>query len=163
MGTIREAIKSDLADIIEIDNYYINNTTANWSWYPAAGKDSEKWLDKHGWPGRPVLVYEQNNKVLGYGALSDFNEKESYWPVAENSIYINNQQTRKGIGTKLMTELLKRAKTSGLKAVVGYIDSENTAAIQFYNKMGFEYVGEMKNIVDKFEKLMSLVIMIKYL
>lgn len=163
MGKIREAVKSDLPDIIEIDNYYINNTTANYSWYPVSEKDKEKWLEKHGWPGRPVLVYEENNRVLGYGALSDFKEKDSYWPVAEDSIYVAQQQTRKGIGTKLMTELLKRAKASGLKAVVGFIDSDNAASIGFHKKMGFEYAGELKNIADKFEKLMSLTIMIKYL
>ena len=163
MGTIREAMKSDLERIAQINNYYIENTTVHWAWYPQSKEETLKWFGGHGWPGRPILVYEQDGEILGYGALSDYRSRDGYWPVAEDSVYVAPEHTGKGIGGQLLKELLKRAKNAGLKAVIGVIDSENTGSIALHEKEGFLKAGELKDIGDKFGKALGCVILIKHL
>ena len=120
-------------------------TGANWSWKPRSLHQAKKWFLSHDFSIHPVFVAKsQDGKVIGFSSLSPFRPKAGYWPVAENSIYVDSKYQNKKIGKKLMEVTLNHAYASKLEVVTAWIDSENKSSIDFHKKWGFELVGEIR-------------------
>jgi phosphinothricin acetyltransferase len=58
-----------------------------------------------------------------------------------------------------MRELIERARAQGLHAMVGMIESENVASIALHERFGFEIVGRMPQVGQKFGRWLNLTIM----
>ncbi len=158
--TIVPASKKDVGRINNIINYYIKNSGANWSWDPQTLADTQNWFDSHDMTIHPIFTAKSTDeKVLGFASLSSFRSKAGYWPVAENSIYVDKDYHGMQIGKQLMDKLINHAYSSKLEVITAWIDSENTYSIDFHKRWGFEIVGEMKNIGDKWNKRRSVTIM----
>ena len=54
------------------------------------------------------------------------------------AIVISDDWQGKGLGTKLLGDLLTIGRTEGLKRVIGYILPENYVMQRIYRKLGFE-------------------------
>ncbi len=160
---IRDASMKDLAAIKGIWDYYIQNTTANWRYDGYTEQEMQQWFSQHGAPDRPVLVVEEQGRILGFGALSTFRASPGYKRTAEDTIYLVSDALGRGMGMQLMNALLKRGKAGGLLQVVSMIDSLNTSSIRFHTKLGFDTVGVLKDVGEKFGKTLSCVVMQKQL
>jgi acetyltransferase len=57
---------------------------------------------------------------------------------AELAIVISDEWQGKGLGTKLLGDLLTIGRTEGLKRIVGYILPENNVMQRICRKLGFE-------------------------
>lgn len=142
---IREATEEDLPRLRDIMNYYRVHTSAIWDRTPLTIDDMHNWLEAHQRFPYFAIVAEEDGKLVGYASLSQFRPHSGYAPTAENSIYLAPEQGGKGYGEPLLKELLRRGKENGLKTITAWIDSENKPSIAFHQKMGFEYVGILKN------------------
>jgi len=94
--------------------------------------------------------YFENDKLIGYIQLSD-----SYWPKKKHVATISDVCVAKlkrnsGIGSKLVEFVVKRAKElPELERLELWVNSLNTNAINFYEKIGFKKVAEIpKNLKD---------------
>ena len=81
-----------------------------------------------------VAIY--NNEVVGYVGL--------WQPIDEG--HITNIVTRKdkrgrGIGSKILEEIIKLAKSKQLKCVTLEVNVHNNIAIKLYKRYGFKEVG----------------------
>ncbi|WP_258031147.1 GNAT family N-acetyltransferase [Campylobacter concisus] len=54
---------------------------------PERKKGREHWFNAHG-GSRTIFIYKENNEILGYCSLSDFNPKIAYDISAEIRIYV---------------------------------------------------------------------------
>ncbi|MBN2878903.1 MAG: N-acetyltransferase [Clostridia bacterium] len=154
------AALKDVKQINNIVNYYIETSGANWAWEPRRLKDAKRWFLSHDFSLHPILVARaEGGKVLGYASLSPFRPKEGYWPVAEISIYVDKDYHNMKIGKMLMEKLIEDAYSSKLEVITAWIDSENKKSIDFHNKWGFETIGELKNVGDKWNTRRSVTIM----
>lgn len=154
------ACTSDIKQINDISNYYIETSASNWSWKPMSLRERKKWFKKHNSNSHPIYVAKtKDDKVLGFCSLSPFRKEDGYWSIAENSIYVDHKYLSQNIGNNLMEKLINHAKSSKLEAITAWIDSGNTSSIDFHKKWDFYIVGEMKNIGDKFEYRHSVTIM----
>jgi phosphinothricin acetyltransferase len=63
----------------------------------------------------------------------------------------------------ILTELVDRARGMGMEAMVGGIDSSNTASIRLHEQAGFQVQGTLKGVGRKFGKRLDLVFMVKQL
>jgi L-amino acid N-acyltransferase YncA len=157
---IRNASIYDIQAINAIVNYYINHTFANWSWSERAFEEVTEWFHAHSPEGSyPLFVADCDGVIAGYASLSPFRNKDGYRNIAENSVYLLPEYRGRGIGRQLMERLISHAKNSGLWVITAWIDASNQNSIAFHEKFGFELVGEMKNIGQKWDKECSLVIM----
>lgn len=156
---IRTAQERDLAAINEIFNEAIKNTYVNWRLAERSHEDAVRWFNEHDCEKYCIFVAEFDGRVAGFGSLSAFRNREGYWPVVENSVYIHKNFRRQKIGTLLMETLIERAKSCGLRAISAWIDSENIESVKMHKKFGFYIVGEMKNVGDKFGEKRSVTIM----
>ena len=86
------------------------------------------------------IVAEVNNIVVGFiGYLEDSRDMSSIKPSSEiMAIYLLKEYHKKGIGYALMEEALKRVTK---KSIILFVLQENTNAINFYKRLGFDFTG----------------------
>jgi phosphinothricin acetyltransferase len=100
---------------------------------------------------------------MGYGSFGVFRDFPGYARTVEHSVYVATNAQRRGIGRRLLAELVTRAQAKGMEAMVGGIDSSNSASIALHSQAGFEIQGTLKGVGRKFGKRLDLVFMVKQL
>ena len=68
-------------------------------------------------------------------------------------VTLNSESHNKGLGTTLINKVIDNAKASGCTRVWLITTNDNTRAIRFYQKRGFEWVGFYKNSMEASRKL----------
>jgi L-amino acid N-acyltransferase len=159
---IRKGNKNDLADILEIMNYYIGHTTYTFDLKPKTLEDLINWYDNAG-EDFPLYVAEENQKVVGYIYLSPYRSKEAYRRTVELSIYLSPQKIGKGIGKRLMDKILTEAERRNYHVILSFITSENTESIAFHQKYNFTFVGELLEVGYKHNRWVNVSIYQKVL
>ncbi|MFD1674465.1 GNAT family N-acetyltransferase [Alicyclobacillus fodiniaquatilis] len=151
MINIRDAQITDLPDLLRIYNQAILTTTATFDIEVQTLAARTEWFHHYG--GQyPLIVAEENGEIRGYASLSRFREKEAYARTVESSVYIDEQAHGRGIGKALMQELLQRAVALHHHVVIASITSGNETSVRLHTKLGFEFVGRLKEVGYKFDK-----------
>lgn len=107
--------------------------------------------------GYPILVVEEDNKVIGFATFGPFRDWPAYKYTIEHSIYVNRNCRNKGIGTQLAKELIRVSNEKGFATMVAGIDESNEKSIKLHEKLGFEYSGKINKAGYKFGKWLNLV------
>lgn len=92
------------------------------------------------------LVAVLDNIVLGWCALSPASSRCVYAGVAEVSIYISEKYKSQGIGTALLTNLIKLSEQNGFWTLYSSIIRENTSSISLHEKCGFREIGIQEKV-----------------
>lgn len=154
--TIRQANENDLEAILEIVNYSILHTTANYNYEVQTLEIQTKWLQQKHEQNFPVIVATQDNEVIGFGTYGMFREKIGYQFTVEHSIYVAPHLIAKGIGKLLMSELIELATKQKIHTMIGGIDASNTYSIDFHKKFGFTECGIIREAGFKFDRWLDL-------
>lgn len=153
---IRKANEKDLPDILEIYNDAIENTTAIYDYKPHTLGERQTWLQNKKEEGYPVLVFEQDNKAVGFASFGPFRDWPAYKYTAEHSVYVHENYRKKGIGMLLLKEIIRIASVRGYKIIVAGIDDSNEGSIYMHKKLGFTYSGSINMAGYKFGKWLNL-------
>ena len=156
---IRIAEESELEFILDIINDTIETTTNDYRYDKINISGIKEWYRNHIKNAEPVLVALLNNIVIGYATYSKFRDRIGFHYSVEHSIYCHRDYKYKGIGKLLMNELINYAKNNGKHTMIACIDSENKNSISFHEKLGFTYVGKMKDIGFKFNRFLDMIMM----
>ena len=157
---IRKAKTNDICSITQIYNEAIKNTIATFDTKIKTLDEQNKWFKNHG-PSNPILVAEQNSIIVGFASLSSWSDRCAYSKTAEISLYVLEKYQRKGIGTRLMEEIIREGKISNLHVIVARITDGNQASVKLHESFGFEHIGVMKEVGEKFGKLLDVYLMQK--
>ena len=147
---IRNAIISDAASICNIYNPYILNSTISFETEPVTEKDMADRIVNNG--KLPWLVHEENERILGYAYACKWRVRQSYRYSVESAVYLDSEETGRGLGTLLYSELLSRLKEMKIHVVIGGIALPNPASIALHEKFGFEKVAHFKEVGFKFNQ-----------
>lgn len=98
----------------------------------------------------PWLVYEEEEKVLGYTYAARWKERSAYRHTVETGIYIDSNHVGEGIGTKLKGEILNELRDRSIHCVISGIALPNPASIALCEKFGFKKVGHFREVGLKF-------------
>lgn len=90
------------------------------------------------------IVAKENNNVVGYAGMYLSFEEGNITNVAVNPL-----SRRKGIGEKIVRDILNRAYEKGVRDVFLEVRETNSVAIALYEKIGFKEEGIRKNFYDK--------------
>lgn len=153
---LRPAGHDDLNAILEIVNYNILHTTADYSYQPKQLQDLEKWLEEKQGQQYPVIVAEKNGGVTGYATYGPFRAKVGYKFTIEHSVYVAHHHTGGGTGSLLLAELVRLARKQGFHTMIGCIDADNTGSIAFHKRFGFTDCGVIKEAGFKFGRYLDL-------
>ena len=92
------------------------------------------------------LAAFENDELIGWAALSPVSSRCVYGGVAEVSIYISKEHQGKGIGKRLLTQLIAISEAAGIWTLQSGIFPENTPSIQLHKSCGFRLVGYREKI-----------------
>lgn len=156
---IRDATEQDLAQIRDIYNDAVLNTTAIWNEQPVDLANRQAWFNARRAQAYPILVAIENDEVTGYASFGDWRPFEGFRYSVEHSVYVRNDQRGKGLGPRLMEALIERASACGKHVMVAAIESGNQASIRLHERQGFITTGQMPQVGIKFGRWLDLTFM----
>lgn len=152
---IRNMIASDWDDVERI---YQEGIDTNLATFETKTPTYEYFEEAH-IEGYSFLITE-NDKIIGWCALSPISKREVYKGVAEVSIYIDKNFHRKGVGTMLLTYLIEKSEKGGFWTLQSGIFQDNVKSIALHEKCGFRLVGYREKIAkDKLGQWRNTVIL----
>ena len=160
---IRLAAKSDAADISEIWNSYIRNTSITFTTDEKTPTSIAELITQKAENGLPFLIAEDQGKILGSATYGAFRNGPGYSFTVEHSIMLSDTAKRGGIGRALMTALEAEAQKNDINSLVAGISAENQDAIAFHEVIGFKKVGHVAQVGHKFGRWMDLILLQKML
>ena len=108
----------------------------------------------------PYVVAEDAGKVVGYAYAGAYHSRPGYVKTVENSVYVRDGFHGRGIGGKLLAELIEQATALGFRQMVAVIgDSGNKSSIRLHEKLGFSLVGTLRSVGWKQEHWLDTVLM----
>ncbi len=155
MIKLRIATKEDGAALAAIYSYYVENTAITFEYVaPSAEKFGERIahkLEKY-----PYIVAEENGRALGYAYADMYRERAAFAWSCELSVYVDKNETGKGIGKRLYAALIELLRIQGFVSVVASITYPNESSVALHEKMGFSHLGTMHDIGFKFGRWLDL-------
>lgn len=160
--TMRMATLADAPDIYAIYEPYILNTAITFEYKPIPLEEfrlrMKKVLEQFPW-----LVCEREGKIVGYAYCTRFKERAAFDWDCECSVYIDENEHRKGIASLLYEEMLELVRKQGYFTVYALITNSHQSSIAFHERFGFTKVGVYEKTGYKFEKWWDLLVMEKRL
>jgi len=149
---IRPATLDDLPQITEIQNHYIENTHITFDIHAFTPEQRIGWFHEHsdGKRYRILVAEDQRSRLLGYAATGRFRPKQAYDTTVEVSVACSPNMVRKGVGTKLYTELFSLLSNEDIHRVVAGIAQPNPASNALHERFGFSVVGTFTEVGRKF-------------
>jgi phosphinothricin acetyltransferase len=157
--TIRPATEADIAAIMAIYNDAVAKTTAIWNDNPVDADNRRAFLAARRALGYPVLVADDNGRVLGYGTFGDFRAFDGYRFTVEDSVYVAEAARRRGVATALLMALIAEARALGKHVMLAAITGDNAVSIRLHERQGFAIVGRLPEVGIKFDRWQELVVM----
>jgi phosphinothricin acetyltransferase len=154
---VTDAVEADLQRIAEIYNEVIMTSTAIFSDVPVTLEERFDWWKRRARQGHPVLVAKDEGVVTGFGTCGDFRPWPGYRFTVEGTIHIDASARRQGVGAALLKVLIERAKAAGKHVMIAGVDSANMASLRFLEGSGFERVGYLREVGNKFDRFLDLI------
>ena len=92
-------------------------------------------------PSREFLVAEKAKKIIGFIIGIKTNNETVRIPM----LAVHKNYRKQGIGSALVTHLLKKLLLQNIQHIDLEVKTSNTAAIQFYKKHGFTIIETITN------------------
>jgi len=148
---IRNATVEDAQAIGDIYNHYVLNSIITFEETAVSiGEMRERILSTtKKWPW---IVFEIDGEIIGYAYASEWKSRCAYKHSLESTVYLGPKAGGKGIGTILYRDLLKRLEKLNIHAVIGGISLPNAASVALHEKLGFEKIGQFKEVGNKFNQ-----------
>jgi L-amino acid N-acyltransferase YncA len=168
---IRAATEADLPGIFAIYDEQVLHGTATFDTEPKTPEERLAWFRDDGKGRYPVLVAEPDGhsresgtpEILGWARLYAWSNRCAYAGAAENAVYVHAQQRGKGIGRALLTELIRLAGERGIRVLIARVVEGNAGSRALHESLGFETIGVMREIGEKFGRLLDVRMMDRHL
>jgi L-amino acid N-acyltransferase YncA len=128
----------------QVRSIYLEGIRSGNSTFETDAPSWEKWSEGH----LPIarLVMRDQEKVLGWAALSPVSNRDVYRGVAEVTVYVAESARGKGIGRALLEALIAESEQNSIWTLQASIFPENTASIALHLRCGFREVGRRERI-----------------
>ena len=159
MPTIRHARPEDASAIAAVWNPVILHTAATFNGVARTAEDIAGMMAARAADGDPWLVAEDSEGLLGFASFTRFRPGIGYAHTMEHTIILADRATGRGLGPRLMAELVDAARARGAHSLIAAISAENDPAIAFHARCGFVEVGRIPEAGRKFDRWLDLVLM----
>jgi len=144
---IRQATSDDAAAIAAIYAPLVRDTIVSFEEEPPSAEEmAERIAASHTW-----LVAEEDGEVVGYAYAARFHPRAAYRWSAEVSIYLAPEARGRGIGKRLVADLLDRLRAMGFVNAFGGTALPNPASERLLEAFGFKQVALWENAGFKFD------------
>ncbi|MBN1279136.1 MAG: GNAT family N-acetyltransferase [Chlorobium sp.] len=147
---------SDGPEILDIFNYYAENSFAAYSLQPLPDEMACMFLDlSNGYPA--VIARDESGTAVGFGLLRPFSPMPAFAATAEITLFLRNGYTGHGIGKVILSHLIEQATEIGLVSVLASISSLNEGSLRFHLRNGFQECGRFREAGEKLGKRFDVV------
>ena len=143
--------------ILAIFNDAIVNSAALYDYKPRTMEMMATWFDAKSKGKYPVIGIENDaGELMGFGSYGTFRAWPAYKYSVEHSVYVDGRFRRRGIGKRLLQEIVSAAQGQGYHILVGVIDSTNTVSIRLHEALGFTHSGTIRQAGFKFGRWLDV-------
>jgi len=149
-----EATEENLNSMLDLYNYYIENSTASFDHSPISLDEFLARIHIRHDKYKTFLITE--NELYGFCFLTRFRKKIAYDKTAEIGIYLKPEFTRRGHGQEIVRYLETIAKRHQFEVIIASISGENAASLSLFSKLGYIQCAHYQKIAEKFGRKMDL-------
>lgn len=167
MFTIRSAVPGDAGRLLEIYDYYVQNTAISFECRTPTPEEFRSRMEKT-MRRYPYLVIQQDGIVQGYAYAGPFVGRAAYDWSCEMTIYLAPDARKSGMGRALyqaLEDALRKMGILNLYACIGYPEEEDEYltknSAQFHAHLGYQKVGEFHRCGRKFGRWYHMIWMEK--
>jgi L-amino acid N-acyltransferase YncA len=143
--------------ILAILNEAILNSTALYDYRVRTPEAMAGWFEAKTKGNFPVIgALGDDGGLLGFGSYGVFRGWPAYKYSVEHSVYVAGEHRGKGIGKRLLQEVISSARSQNYHVLIGGIDSANTVSIGLHKKLGFKHAGTIRQVGFKFGRWLDL-------
>lgn len=159
---IRKAREEDRKAVVEIFNYFVENSFAA---YPDARADYSLFDFLKGMCLESAFytIEKPDREIAGFGMLRPHQRSNTFSRAAELTYFILPDYSRRGLGGRLLDVLEAEAARLGVETLLANISSLNDISLNFHIKHGFRQVGLFERVGRKFNKDFDVIWMQKFL
>ena len=132
------------SDWEQVRAIYLEGIRSGHSTFETEAPSWEKWDEGHLQIAR--LVLRDDERVLGWAALSPVSRRAVYRGVAELTVYVAESARSQGIGKTLLEALVDESEKNGIWTLQASIFPENTHSVKLHRRCGFREVGRRERI-----------------
>lgn len=156
-GLLFEEIKEvHLAEVQDIYNYYVVNTTVSFHTEPQSLAEMRRSV-LNGDPRFKSYAILQENEMIGYVLITRHKNKQAYDTSGEISVYLKPGNEGKGLGGKALRFIEEEASRLGFHVLVATVCADNESSRRLFLKHGYEQSALFKEIGCKFGKWLDIV------
>lgn len=157
---IRPATPADIPAITEIYAHAVRHGTASFEIEPPSEAEMAQRQKSLLNGGFPYLVAENDGGIAGYAYAGPYRTRPAYRWSVEDSIYVNPQTHRRGVGRALLERLIVESEERGFRQMIAVIgDSAQMSSIELHRSLGFRMIGTIENVGYKFGRWLDSVLM----
>ncbi len=157
---IRDSTPDDVAAITRIYGHHVLHGTATFEEEAPDARELARRRAATLDAGYPYLVAEQAGRVVGYAYAGSYRPRPAYRHTCENTVYVDPDCHRQGIGRALLAELIERCTAAGLRQMIAVIGgSDHDASIGLHQALGFRIAGGLTGVGFKFGTWVDSVIL----
>jgi phosphinothricin acetyltransferase len=145
---MRLATEEDLPAIVAIYNTTVPARQSTADTVEVTVESKMAWFRQHEPDKRPLLVHEQDGRIVAWVSFQSFYGRPAYDHTAEISIYILPEERGKGLGRRLIVKTLGMTQKFMIKTVLGFVFSHNEPSIRLLRSCGFEEWGKLPNVAE---------------
>ena len=143
--TVRLAGPDDGAACAAIYGPYVEDTSISFELTPPTAEEMAERIARTT-ARTPWLVVEVDGVVRGYAYGTRHRDRAAYDWTVESTVYVDRAFAGRGIGRAAMTALLEVLRLQGFHLVVAGITQPNPASTGLHAALGFERIGEFREI-----------------
>jgi L-amino acid N-acyltransferase YncA len=157
---IRPATLADIPAITRIYAHAVNHGTASFELEPPDETEMTRRMKALLDGGFPYIAAENGGGLAGYAYAGPYRTRPAYRFTVEDSIYVDPNAQRRGMGRVLLTRLIEEAERRGFRQMIAVIgDSAQAPSIEIHRALGFRMVGNFENVGYKFGRWLDSVLM----
>ena len=158
--SIRSATPADIPAITRIYAHAVKHGTASFELEPPDEAEMARRQRTLTDGGYPYIVAEIDDALAGYAYAGPYRPRPAYRFSVEDSIYVDPNAQRRGIGRVLLEHLIEECERRGFRQMIAVIgDSAQTASIELHRALGFRMIGAVENVGYKFGRWLDTVSM----
>lgn len=159
---MRDAVIDDMAEITAIYARHVLHGLATFEEVPPSVDEMRTRRAAVLALGLPYLVAEIEERVVGYAYATAYRPRPAYRFTVENSVYLADGLSGRGLGTALLASLIARCEQGPWRQMIAVIgNSGNAASIALHRKLGFQPVGTLTSVGFKLGRWVDTVLMIR--
>ena len=157
---MRPAVEADLPAIQAIYAHHVRLGLASFEEEPPPVDEMRRRHREITGAGFPYVAADFGGSVAGYGYCSLYRTRSAYRFALEDSVYVRPDVVGKGVGRRILAELIERSERLGCRQLIAVIgDSGNSPSIALHASLGFLRVGTLRSVGFKHGRWVDSVFM----